>query len=156
MFADIEPDGRRFVSEDQSMDHSATKRASRRLVLELVVVALATYHARLPKDQPYSDAWQYVGKHPLLVVHVVVGAIVLVEAAVLALHGIRTRQPFWVILTVLGLAFVLVAFISGDRFLASQGETPLDLMGVAWFGALVVFAVGWYVGRKRVAVLPNG
>jgi hypothetical protein len=137
------------------MEQSSFKKTSRRLVIELSIIVLATVGARLPQGMSYGNAWRYVGKHPLLIVHVAVGVLVVVEAVVLLVRSLRApRQGLLIGLATAGTLFVTAAFIAGDRFLAIQQDSALSLMSLGWLAAIVSYAIGWYAGRrKRAAVL---
>jgi putative Mn2+ efflux pump MntP len=76
---------------------------------------------------------------------------VLAEASTLLVRSLRTRQSFWISLALVGLATVLVAFVCGDRFLATRRTNVLDLMGIGWFAALTASTTGWYLGHRRHA-----
>jgi CDP-diglyceride synthetase len=130
------------------MDVGMVKRVSRRLVLELIVVVAASFHAGLPTGDSYLRTWQSVGRHPLLVIHVAVGVVILVEAVVFVLRCMRAGQHRWAVLALIGLAFVLLAFAAGERSVATGRTSAIDVMGVAWFAALVAYAMGWYLGRR--------
>ncbi len=131
------------------MDDIRFKRASRRLVGELVLVVALSFEAGMPRNESYADAWRYVGRHPTLLLHVVIGAAILVEAAVLAVRCMRARQPLWSALAAVGCLAVVVAFVAGERSLQTQRNAEIDVMGTAWFAALVCYAIGWYLARRR-------
>ena len=115
---------------------------------ELLVVAVLTYGFRLPDGRSYSDGWEYVVSHPLLLLHVVAGALALGESAVLAVRGLRRGQRLFSVLAVVGFLAVLGAFVAGDRFVAGR-DSALDLMSAGWAVAMISYSVGWCVGRRR-------
>jgi hypothetical protein len=130
------------------VDHNAVKGTSRRLVIELVVVVLASFHAGLPKAPSYAQAWRAVPRYPLLVLHILVGLVIVLEAVIFLGRCLGHRHAGWAALAFAGLILVLVAFVSGDRYLATQRLSAIDLMGVAWFAALLTYSLGWYLARR--------
>jgi len=124
------------------------KSTSRRLVGELLVVAVLTYGSRLPDGKSYSDGWEYVVGHPLLLLHVIAGAVTLVESIVLAVRSLRRGQLLFSVLAVVGFLSILGAFSAGDRLVAGQ-DAALDRMSSAWAVAMISYSVGWHVGRRR-------
>jgi hypothetical protein len=125
------------------------KKVSRRVVVELaVVIALVSANVNFPKNDSASQAWKIVLKHPTILLHIVVGTIVVVEAIIFLVRAIRFHDRFWMTLTSLGLALVLLAFASGEIYVSQKGSA-LTLMGNAAAGALIAYGVGWYWGRRR-------
>jgi len=126
------------------------KIVSRRMVLELaVVIALVSFNVNFPKHDSASQAWKFVFHHPTILLHIIVGTIVAVEAIILLVRAIRGHDRFWITVSALGLALVLVAFASGETYVSTQKTSALTLMGNAAAVALVAYGVGWYWGRRR-------
>jgi hypothetical protein len=126
------------------------KIVSRRLVLELaVVIALVSSNVNIPKNDSASQAWKIVFKHPAVLLHVIVGTIVVVEAIIFLARAIRGHDRFWITLTSAGLVLVLLAFVSGETYVSTQKGSALTLMGNAAAGAVVAYGVGWYWGHRR-------
>lgn len=126
------------------------KSQSRRIVLELiVVVALASFSTHFSTGESSTKAWSFVTHHPLILLHVVFGTIVVVEATVLLVRACLKRWRQWIVVAALGLACVLIAWVSGENYVATQHRASLDNMSLAWFGAIVLYGVGWYWGHKK-------
>jgi hypothetical protein len=138
------------------MSSHAFKSTSRRIFLELFLVALVTVAADLPDGRSYSDGWHYVLTDPALLLHVLAATVVLVEAAILVARSLRARSGLWSTFALAGLLAVVVAFIFGDRLIA-KGQHALDGMTYAWLIAWILYAAGWYVGRRQQrAAMPVG
>lgn len=132
------------------MDQENFKETSRRLLIELaVVVALASYNIDFSKVRSNSQAWKFVLTHPTVLLHVLVGTIVIVEAIFFLVRSIRSHNRFWSILTIIGLALVSLAHASGEFYVATQTGSGLTYMGDAAAGALVTYGFGWYWGHKK-------
>lgn len=135
---------------DQRTDHVGLKRVARRLVLELaVVIALVSYQVNFPRDTSYTQSWIFVLTHPLVLLHVLVGTVILVESFVFLVRAIPGRSLLWVALAIGGLAFVLLAYATGEVYVATRQATALTYMSLGWFGAIVAYGFGWYWGRDR-------
>ncbi len=122
--------------------------ASRRMVFELVVLALLV---GVPIDfQGSGQAWDFLLLHPTFLLHAVVGTAVLVEAVVLVLRSVRDGLALPI--AALGLAAVLLAVGAGSTYVSAGQQGPsLMLMTVGWIGALVMYVTGWIVGRRVLA-----
>jgi hypothetical protein len=137
------------------MNGEFLKRVSRRLVIELaVVVALVSYNVRFPSNKSFPQAWGFVLRHPLTLLHVIVGTIIIAEAVILLLRILRRHDRTSIILASVGLAFVLLAYASGEIYVATQRSSAVSCMGIGWFGAIVTYGLGWYLGHKKPSVLP--
>jgi hypothetical protein len=138
------------------MDRNSFKNAARRLVIELTAAALLVgiVHSHFPEGKPYAQSWGFVLAHPLLLLHVVVGTIILAEGSILLVRCLRRRNRSWVILASTGLAFALLAYVSGERYVATQRSASITFMDLGWLGALVTYGLGWYLGRKETPASP--
>ena len=62
------------------MSHQSLRNVSRRLVAELtIVVLLAGAPIDFPKGVSAGGAWEFIVRHPSLLLHVVVGSLILIE-----------------------------------------------------------------------------
>jgi hypothetical protein len=133
------------------------KGTSRRIVIELaVVIALVSYNISFSKVKSNSQAWKFVFTHPTVLLHVLVGTIVVVEAIMFLVRSVRSHDRFWTVLAAIGLVFVLLSFASGEYYVATQKSSGLSYMGDAAAGALITYGFGWYWGHKKAkAVLAK-
>jgi uncharacterized membrane protein YozB (DUF420 family) len=132
------------------MNQQSFKSISRRLVIELaVVVALVSYKVNFPKGTSITQAWRFVFTNALVLLHVVVGTIILAEAIIFLIRSIRSHNRSWISWAFFGLAFVLLAYVSGEFYVATQNNVAITYMGYGWFGAIVTFGLGWYWGPKK-------
>ena len=138
------------------MDGNSFKNVARRLVIELTAAALLVgiVHSHFPEGKPYAQSWEFVLTHPLLLLHVIVSTIVLAETSILLVRSLPSSNRSWIILASTGLAFVLLAFVSGERYVATQRPTTIVLMDLGWLGASVTYGLGWYLGRKETPASP--
>jgi mannose/fructose/N-acetylgalactosamine-specific phosphotransferase system component IID len=131
-------------------DAAGFKRLSRWLVIALaVVVALVSYNVTIPSGRSSASNWRFVATHPTILLHVIVATVILVMAVVLLILAIRKRNQSWIVLSVIGLAFVLLAFASGEDYVMTLRKSSLDYMSIGWLGAIVTYGIGWYLGRKK-------
>ena len=127
-----------------SRDAGASRR--RRLGVVMVVTLLAQIVLGVANELwtslPASgDAFAGAAPRWLLSLHVLVGTVAIVVAAVLAVSARRSDDRAWKAASILGLAAVLGAWLSGHFFLETHGADVLSLS----MAALGVVALGAYV-----------
>jgi hypothetical protein len=126
------------------------KSLSRLLVIGLaVVVALVSYDITIPAGKSSASNWKFVAVHPTILLHVIVAVAVLAASAVMVIMALRNRNRSWIVLSVVGLAFVVLAFASGEDYVATLRKGALSAMSLGWVGAIVTYGLGWYLGRKN-------
>ena len=129
---------------------ASSRQLSRGLVIALaVVVALAGFNISIPAGKSAASNWDFAFSHPTILLHIVVAAIVLAVACAALAGAIRQGERPWIALSIAGLAFVLLAFISGVDYVDSLRKGALNYMSIGWLGAVISYATGWYLGRRK-------
>jgi hypothetical protein len=127
------------------MGTATYKKMSRALVIALVVaVALVSYDLGIPEGKSSASNWKFVVTHPTIFLHVIVAVGIVVTAIIMLIMSVRSRNRSWIIMSAAGLGFVLLAFASGDDYVATLRRSADDYMGVGWFGAIITYATDWY------------
>jgi CDP-diglyceride synthetase len=128
---------------------ASMKRLSRGLVIALVVVAaLAAYNITIPAGKTSTSNWTFALTHPTILLHVIVATGILVMAVIALIRSVRGRNWPWMALSAAGLAFVLVAFVSGEDYVTSLHKSALNYMSIGWAGSVIAYAIGWYLGHR--------
>lgn len=117
------------------------------------MVALVSYNINIPAGRS-SSHWKFAVTHPTILLHIVAATVSLVLAIVMLILAVRTRDRSWIILSVTGLAFVVLAFVvlafvSGEDYIMTLRKSALSYMSAGWLGAIVTYGVGWYLGRRK-------
>ncbi len=130
------------------IDQASFKAMSRGILIGLViVVALVGYNIDIPKGRSFSRNWNFAFTHPTILLHVVIATAVVLAALILFVRSIRSHHLTWILESGVGLAFVLIAFASGEIYVATLSNGSLSAMGLSCFGAMVTFGAGWYLNR---------
>jgi hypothetical protein len=94
--------------------------------------------------------------HPGILLHVIMATAVLIMAVVALVASIRGRDRSWMALSAAGLAFVLMAFVAGGQYVMSLDKSALNYMSFGWVGAVIMYGIGWYLGRKKEPLREAG
>lgn len=129
----------------------AARNASRRIVLELVVVAvLAGIGAQFPRGVDPDTAWSFLATHWSALAHALLGALVLAEAVAFLLRLGRASPTPLKVLGGTGLACIAVSAASGVAYLAlGQPDSALVWMTLGWLGGLTTYSISWFHSRRK-------
>jgi uncharacterized membrane protein len=139
------------------INRAGFKAMTRGLAVGLVViVALVSYDITIPAGQSDGRNWRFVLTHPTLLLHVVAAVIVVIGAIALVVRSARSHNPPWIVLSGLGLAFVLLAFAMGENYVQTLHNSSLSGMSIGWVGAIVTYGVGWYWSHRAERQAKKG
>ena len=131
-------------------DAMALKKLARSLVISLVVVvAVVSDYVAFPLGKPTGSNWKFAVTHPTILLHITAAVVTLVLAVILVTRLVRSGEWAWTALSAAGLAFVLLAFGSGDAYVAKLRKSALNYMSAGWVGAIVCYGALWYLGRRQ-------
>jgi hypothetical protein len=127
---------------------------SRGLVIGLVIViALAADDVTIPKNRSTGRNWNFALTHPTILLHIIFGTLVVLTAVVLLIRSIHSGDRSSIVVSLIGLGFVLLAWAMGEHYVATLKNSALSDMGIGWFGAIATYATGWYLNRTRPATI---
>jgi len=138
------------------MDKRSFKAMSRGLVIGLVIViALAADDITIPKKRSPGKNWNFALTHPTILLHIIFGTLVVLAAIVLLVRSIRSGDRASIVVSLVGLAFVLLAWATGEQYVATLKNSALSNMGIGWFGAIATYGAGWYLKRTRSTTMSS-
>ena len=76
-----------------------------------------------------------------LSLHAILGTLLILSAVALVIRAVRLRSPMWTVLAAVGLVAILLAWITGVRFVVTADTEATLLMGLMTAVALFCFAV---------------
>lgn len=144
-----------------------TERADRRitgflrLTLTILVVLFPQYalgmlinlFIQFPSALPGGNAWPWaMSKTTLIPLHVYLGILLVVLALVALGFAIASRRLVALAGSSIGLALIVLAWISGEAFLADGQQNALSFsMALGFLGALITYALTYYVTQRKRA-----
>ena len=133
----------------QQLGPGSFKALSRGLLIGLIIsIALVNYDIAIPKGRSSSKNWHFVLTHPTILLHIVISVVIVIVAVLLVVKSIQSHYRSWVVVSLIGLACVVLASVSGENYVTTLSNGSLSAMGLGWFGAALAYGAGWYVGRK--------
>jgi len=127
------------------------------LVVQYLLGMLVNLTVPFPANLPGGNAWRWAFTTTALVpLHVLVGTLILL-ASLLALGlSLVARSAPAVVAAVIGVAMIVLAYISGLSFLSSgQNNASSLLMALGFLGALLAYLIGWGMTRPARSALPS-
>lgn len=89
--------------------------------------------------------WEFTKRQPLVMVHIIWGTLLVIGATVFVVRSVRGSDALWKRVSVLGLVFALVAWVSGERFVSTQQDVYSFTMAVAFIAAILAYV--WGISR---------
>ncbi len=133
----------------QQISPGSFKALSRGLLIGLIIsIALVSYDIAIPKGRSSSKNWHFVLTHPTILLHIVISVVIVIIAVFLVVRSIQSHHRSWIVVSLVGLACVALAFVSGENYVTTLSNESLSSMGLGWFGAALAYGAGWYFGRK--------
>jgi len=115
----------------------------------LVVQYVLGMISNLEVQFPGGNAWGWVWSHSLIIqLHIYIGTLLLVVALVALVLSSVARNIVGSIAAAAGLALIILAWLSGAAFLASQQNTLSLWMALGFMGALVAYILGYSLSRS--------
>jgi hypothetical protein len=119
------------------------------LVLQYILGMIANLEVQFPSNLPDGNAWSWSLSHSLVIqLHVYIGTLLLVVALVALILSIVARNGVGMIAAASGLAMIILAWLSGTAFLATQQNDLSLQMALGFMGAFVAYILGYYLSRS--------
>ena len=119
------------------------------LIAEFVLGMYTTLFIEFPDSLNNGNAWTWsFSQSPVIQSHVYVGTLLFVISLVALGLSFASKSKPGIITAVLGLVLILVSYVSGSAFLSNvQDDAYSFWMALGFIGALVTYAVGYYLTR---------
>jgi hypothetical protein len=108
---------------------------------------LSNLYVGFPENNTEWQQWQYAEGQLLIVSHIVVGIALLLGLIVLWARAARAGDKTWKIAAGLGTGSVVLAIITGSKFISTQAEGFSLAMSIFFIAA--VASLGWGIYRSK-------
>jgi hypothetical protein len=117
------------------------------LIFQYLFGMAVNLFVQFPDTKSQSILWEFAKSQMALVLHIILGALLLIGALVFIIRAIHSKNKQWIISASVGLLAILVAIISGAQFIPTQQDVYSYIMAVAFI--LAVFAYGWGIYKAK-------
>jgi hypothetical protein len=126
-----------------------TKGAFHTLLVIFIFGMIANLYIEIPSGLVDQAAWAWVfGNSAIIVIHAVLGILVLLVAVASLVVGFLTHRTGWIVASLLGLLFTILAAYSGSDFITNGGANLSSLlMALGFLGALVSYATAAFQSK---------
>jgi hypothetical protein len=127
--------------------------------ISMVVLLVALYiigtvvglYVEFPEAGSAADNWKFAMQNGLVLSHILIGTLVVVGTIGLYVRALVLKDKNWKIAGGLAAGFSLLAWVSGEEFIAGQSDTYTVAMAVFFILALVALGWGIYQSKDQVA-----
>ena len=116
------------------------------LILQYALGMYTNLFVEFPQTPDIHARWVYAMSVPPVAAHVALGTLLLFGAVALLIRTAKLQTQAWKIPGYLGLLGVLIAWLSGERFVSTQTNIFSYLMSLGFL--LAVFGYGWGLAKK--------
>lgn len=132
------------------MDQKSFKKMARGMFLGVLLISLlAGFNLSITKGESYGANWKFVFTHPSILLHVAIATVILGGSIALLVRSIVSKRFAWIAWSLLGLVFIVTAYICGQIYVKTLSNSTLDGMGNAGGGALVAYGLAWFFNRSK-------
>ncbi len=104
---------------------------------------------KFPQTTDTGKLWIYAWTHVTEALHIILGILFLVGAPVVLLRAIRAQHRTWVTASAIGLAGIVIAFVTGVLFVMTQADPFSLVMSYGFVLSFVAYGWGLYAAKKQ-------
>jgi hypothetical protein len=114
------------------------------LVLEYLLGMYVNMYVSFPESGSESQMWEFAKTQPVLMAHILVGALLLLNSLWLLFRAFKAKDLVWKKAAGFGALGILIASFGGESFIGSQNDLFSYLMASGFILALVSYFWGLY------------
>lgn len=111
------------------------------LFLQYVLGMYTALYIEIPED---VSGWQFMGNSTVILSHVILGILLAVISIWLLAASIKKMNGIWILFSIIGLAGIFLALMTGSAFMDGQSNDNSFLMSLGLGISLLSYAAGIY------------
>jgi hypothetical protein len=127
------------------------------LIIEYVLGMIANLEVQFPDSLPGGNAWAWVFENSLVIqLHIYVGTLLVLVALAAVILSLVARHVAGIVAAVAGLVLIILAWLAGAQFLATQQNGISLTMALAFIGACAAYVLGYaFSGVSPISAVGN-
>ena len=120
------------------------------LIFQYVLGMYTALYIEIPED---VSGWKFMGNSMIILSHVILGFLLAALSIWLTAASIKKMNGLWILFSIIGLAGVVLALMTGSAFMDGQSDSNSFLMSLGLGISLLSYAAGIYfssVTRKNI------
>ena len=109
------------------------------LCLQFLLGVWVSLYIAFPENVSTDELWKFANKQPVLVLHILIGTLLLLGAVALMIQAFRSKQRRWKLGSGIGFTSILLAWLCGERFVATQNDAFSFAMAVFFLTAALAY-----------------
>lgn len=117
------------------------------LAVQFILGIYVNLFVHFPENADTSHNWAFARHNWWVMLHVLLGTSLLIGAVVFIVRVYRHKLNLWKLPASLGLVGILLAWIGGERFVATQQDAWSFVMALGFVLAVSIY--GWGLARNE-------
>ena len=136
-----------------SMNNNSLKRQGIGMVIVLAIEYLlgmtSNLFVQFPNSKSEGAMWAYAFKSIPTALHIIVGILLVGGSIMLLIRSIQRKNKLWIRISIIGLITLIMAAMSGSRFIPTQQASYSYIMSIAFIAAFLAYGWGVYQTKNQ-------
>jgi hypothetical protein len=102
-----------------------------------------------PETDSPKELWQFAMSQPAIILHLVLGSLMVLGSLVLMVRAYKSGERVWKAGAGIGFGAVLLAWLAGEEFVATQSDNYSFAMAAFFVVALLAYVSTLYLAPKQ-------
>jgi len=117
------------------------------LIVQYILGITINLFVQFPDTKSETVLWEFAKSQTAVMLHIILGGLLLIGACVFMVRAARSKNKQWIISASVGLFAILVAVITGAKFVPTQEDMFSFIMALAFIVALIAYSWGIYKAK---------
>lgn len=117
------------------------------LAIQFILGIYINLFVKFPENANARANWTFAQHSWLVLSHILLGTLLLLNAAVLVIRVYRNKLDRWKLPTVIGLIGILIAWLAGEQFVSTGKDAWSFVMALGFVLAVSIY--GWGLARNE-------
>ncbi len=119
------------------------------LLLQYFLGMYTNLYVQFPNGQHGDILWEFAWKQLPLVLHIILGILLIVNAIILIIRSFLQKNKTWIKASIIGYVGIQIAALSGAAFIPTQVAIYSFSMSLCFLLALLAYGYGIYASKVK-------